>query len=71
MKYKEKVPISVAKKSDLLDLCKSLVIPKQYWKFYEMLPTNVKVKDRLTCPDILEDESDTDIEQMYGVVCRT
>ena len=63
MKYKYKLPLSVAKKNDLLDLCKGLVIPEEHWGYYEDLPTSKNVKDRLPCTDIVEDiESDTDEE---------
>ena len=59
-KYNTKLPISVAKKKDLIDLCKSYTIPEQHWNFYTNLSTDKKVKDRLTSPDVLEDEIDTD-----------
>lgn len=63
MKYKEKLPISVAKKNDLLSLCKGYVIPEVYWPYYESLPTNKKVVDRLSCADALDcEDSDTDEE---------
>lgn len=63
MKYQNKLPISVAKKNDLLDLCKGLVIPEIYWQYYDNLLTNKNVKDTLPCTDILDDcVSDTDEE---------
>ena len=59
-KYDAKVPISIAKKKDLLELCTSHVIPEQYWNFYEKLPTDTKVKDCLGSPDIVEEELDSE-----------
>ena len=62
MKYKEKLAVSVAKKKDLLDLCKTYVVPEINWPYYENLATSSKIKDKLPCKDTLESDSDTDIE---------
>lgn len=62
-KYQDKLSISIAKKKDLLDLCKGLVIPEIYWQYYQNLKTCKTVKDKLPCGDILDEcESDTDEE---------
>ncbi|MCG8049000.1 MAG: hypothetical protein N0E48_25925 [Candidatus Thiodiazotropha endolucinida] len=59
-KYKSKLPISLAKKRDLLDLCDSLVIPEIYHGFYNSLLTSKTVKDCLPFPDALEEDIETD-----------
>ena len=59
-KYQCKLPISPAKKKDLLDLCDSLVIPEIYHGFYNSLPTSKTVKDCLPFPDALEEDYETD-----------
>ena len=61
-KYSGKIPISEAKKNDLLDLCKSLVIPEVYRGFYEAIPTSRTVKDKLPLPDVQDNESDSDMD---------
>jgi len=61
-KYKAKQAISLAKKKDLLSLCKSRVIPVEYHYFYKGLPANAKVNDTLPSPDAEEDEQDSDKE---------
>ncbi len=50
-KYKQKLPISAAKKKDLLSLCRSGVIPRAYHDFYKTLLSNAAVKDILPEPD--------------------
>lgn len=62
IKYTSKLPISKAKKNDLLSLCKSGFIPNEDHKYYEDLPTSGKVKDKLPEPDIDEELEDTDTE---------
>jgi hypothetical protein len=61
-KDKAKQAISLAKKKDLLSLCKSCVIPVEYHDFYKGLPANAKVNDTLSNPDAEEDEQDSDKE---------
>jgi hypothetical protein len=61
-KYKAKQSISLARKKDLLSLCKSCVIPVEYHDFYKELPANAKVNDTLPSPDAEEDEQDSDKE---------
>lgn len=60
-KYGGKLPISEAKKKDLLDLCDSLVIPAIYRGFYESLPTSKSAKDQLALPDINDEDSDSSV----------
>lgn len=61
-RYMSKLPISAAKKKDLLNLCKSGVIPSEFHNFYKCLPSQQSVKDRLPEPDILENNSDNDTD---------
>ena len=57
--YKKTLPISKAKKVDLLKLCKSIVIPKEVHAWYENLPTSETAKD-LT-PEPAEEDSEDDM----------
>ena len=59
-KYKAKQTISLAKKKDLLSLCKTRVIPMEYHDFYKGLPANAKVNDTLPSPNAEENEQDSD-----------
>lgn len=52
-KYPGRIPISVAKKNDLISLCKSGVIPEDYHTFYENIPSASKTNDHLPLPDAL------------------
>jgi len=62
LKYDNRLPISTAKKADLLSLCKTSIIPADCMHFYECLPTCKTKKDRLPEPDIQEVEIDSDKE---------
>ena len=55
-KYDSRLPITTRKKKD----CDSLIIPDRYRCFYEGLKTSTTMKDRLSEPDILEEEEDSD-----------
>lgn len=60
-KYKQKLPISAAKKKDLLALCKKGVIPREFHHYYKALQSNAAVQDTLLEPDAEEsDVCDTD-----------
>ncbi|CAC5377312.1 unnamed protein product [Mytilus coruscus] len=59
-KYIGKQPITLAKKKDLLNLCKTKVIPAEYHRFYKDLPANGEVPDNLPDPDVEEEEQDSD-----------
>ena len=61
-KYKAKQAISLAKKNDLLSICKSRFIPVEYHDLYKGLPANAKVNDTLPSPNAEEDEQDSDKE---------
>ena len=55
-KFSAQPPISAEKKTDLLSLCTSYIIPKELHQFYKDLPTNRSVRDTLPEPDVLEDD---------------
>lgn len=44
--YGNQLPISIAKKRDLLRLCSKNVIPQEYHGWYKSLPVHKSVKDR-------------------------
>lgn len=54
-KYKAPIPISKAKKKDLIDLCKAKVIDTDYHTWYEALPVCDGGIDRLPLPNADED----------------
>ena len=58
--YTGRLPVAVAKKKDLLQLCTSGAIPNVYRNFYEDLPTSETARDALPMPDACESEYDTD-----------
>ena len=60
-KYHEALPISAAKKKDLLALCSASIIPQRYHDFYKNLK-EIQSNDRLPEPDCEEDDNDTDVE---------
>ena len=62
-KYKSKLPISAAKKKDLMQMCKTGVIPPEFHDFYEKLPSSSNAPDKLGEPDALEDGSGNDTEE--------
>ena len=62
LRYKSKLPISAAKKKDLLSLCKSGIVPLEFHEYYKSLPSHKSVKDRLPEPDIQESNSDVDTD---------
>jgi len=45
--FQAKLPISVAKKNDLLSLCRSKIIPEEFHSYYDSLDTNKALKDKL------------------------
>ncbi|CAC5379351.1 unnamed protein product [Mytilus coruscus] len=59
-KYKERLPITEAKKADLLSLCQSGIIPADCVQFYKSLPSKKGKKDRLPEPDVDEQDQDSD-----------
>jgi len=69
--YRTRLPISEAKKKDLMDLLRAGVIPSQYRTFYSELPSDTAVRDCLAEPSADEVESDkqdptSDVNIMSG-----
>ena len=63
--YDDKLPISSAKKKDLLSLCRHNIIPEEYHSYYESLPKSASKRDTLPAPsaeEIEDAEYDTDLE---------
>ncbi|KAK7091733.1 hypothetical protein V1264_009377 [Littorina saxatilis] len=58
-RYTERIPLSAAKKADLLDLCRLNIIQEKHHHLYRSLPSDSHARDRLPEPDITED-MDTD-----------
>ena len=58
--YLHVLPISEAKKRDLISLCTKGVIPEIYHSYYEGLVSSVERRDSLPVPDIEESDYDTD-----------
>lgn len=54
--YLSRIPISTAKKADLLALLKSRVIPAEHAVFYNDLPSNARARDCLSEPCADEEE---------------
>ena len=61
--HQHRIPISQAKKADLIKLCKQSVIPAEVHPWYEDLPTSSRAKDRLPAPD-MQDSGDDDDEDL-------
>ncbi|MEW8545290.1 MAG: hypothetical protein AB2693_17345 [Candidatus Thiodiazotropha sp.] len=61
-RYQSKLPISAAKKKDLVDLCKAGIIPTEFHEYYMTLTSQQNKADRLPSPDILESNSDSDTD---------
>lgn len=59
--YHHLLPISSEKKKDLRRLCESEVIPSLYHRFYNELPCEETITDRLPEPDIQESDSEEDV----------
>ena len=55
-KYSGKLPIAKEKKKDLVGLCQSGVIPKEYHHYYQSLKTSNDIVERLPQPDTTEEE---------------
>lgn len=57
--YAKLIPISTAKKTDLLKLCDKRIIPQKLHLWYESLPADSKMEEKTTEPAI-DEESDED-----------
>ena len=58
--YGGKLPVSEAKKRDLLSLCSSAVIPEEHHDFYRRLQSSSTASDKLPEPDVKDTDGDTD-----------
>lgn len=56
IQYNDRLCISDAKKKNLLHLCEQGLVPRAYKNFFELLPSNTSVPDRLAEPDDSEEE---------------
>ena len=61
-KYSSRIPISSAKKKDLVNLCKNGTIPREFHEYYKTLPSSQSTKDILMEPDANESDLDTEDE---------
>ena len=61
-RYDKRIPVSDAKKADLMKLCRIGVIPSDYHAYYASLPASSDVCERLPIPDAYESDGDTDAE---------
>jgi hypothetical protein len=59
-KYTRQIPISRAKKKDLIDLCRTKVIDDDYYSSYEALPADTGVEDKLPSPEVEEESCNED-----------
>lgn len=58
--YTSKLPISDAKKRDLLSLCKDGTIPEDFYLYFKSLPCSSETNDRIPEPDMLEEKEESD-----------
>jgi len=56
-KYNEQLPVSLAKKRDLMNLTKKGVIPQDYFSFFDNLPSANGIRDQALWN--LDDEQET------------
>ena len=60
--YQARLPVSAAKKADLVRLCKKQIIPEDCHKYNNNLTTTRTEKDATPAPAFGEKEADTDAE---------
>ena len=60
MLYSQALPITQAKKDDLLKMCRTGVIPDVYHQFYTNLTTDDSMRNALAVPDAEESDRDTE-----------
>lgn len=56
--YVKKLPISIQKKTDRIQLCAKGIIPEEFHHFFKTLPVDKQVNDK----NLDEDSADTDTE---------
>ena len=62
LEYNRRLAISIDTKEDFLSLCKSNVIPSDYWSFYENIPVECAKRDCLPESNVNEDDKDSDLD---------
>jgi len=60
--YRTRLPISAAKKADLLALVKAKIVPTEHALFYKNLPSNAKARDCLPASSLADGDSDEEPE---------
>ena len=60
--YSQKLPVSEAKKRDLLNLCREGVIPTEYHAYFKDIPSSKNMRDFLPYPDALETDIDSEVD---------
>ena len=60
--YAKKIPISIQKMTDLIQLCTKAIIPEEFHHFFKTLPVDKQVKDNIPEPALDEDSTDTNTE---------
>lgn len=60
MAYSAPLPISEAKKKDLISLCRKGIKPQELHSWYESLPTSNDVQDRALEPDVNDESEESD-----------
>ena len=68
--YQARLPVSAAKKADLVKLCKKQIIPEDCHKYNNNLTTTRTEKDATPAPAFGEKEADTDAEWILSVSLR-
>jgi hypothetical protein len=61
-KYHSLRPISQAKKQDLVRLCQTGAVSATYLPFYQALPSDLSINDRLPEPDVEEEDVDSEVD---------
>jgi len=61
-KYSSSLPISAAKKRDLMGLCSTGAIPPNYQEFWTTVSDSNRVVDRVPVPDVQDDDETDDDE---------
>ena len=59
-RYNEKLPISLAKRHDLISLCKDGIIPSEFHHYYQSITDSKTLRDCLPDLDILEEDNYSD-----------
>ena len=58
--YAKKIPLSIQKRTDLIQLCTKGIIPEEIHHFFKTLPVKKQVKDNIPEPALDKDSTDTE-----------